>query len=106
MFLLLGLVMAVVVIGALVEPLVTGREAPLTDGPDRASELREVETLRDIALETLRDLEFDRHSGKIAEADYRELSDRTREEAAGLMERLDRLQKHPGPGAGPATRRG
>lgn len=104
MFLLLGLVMAVVVVGAIVQPLVTGRAAPLADGSDRATEIREVEALRDIALETLRDLEFDRHAGKIAEADYSELSRRTREEAAHLMERLDRLQKHPG--AAPAARRG
>ena len=92
MVLLLGLALAVLVIGAVVQPLVTGREAPLVDGPDRATEIREVETLRDIALETLRDLEFDRHAGKIADADYRELSERTRGEAARLMERLDRLR--------------
>jgi len=92
MVLLLGLVLAALVIGAVVQPLVTGREAPLTDGPDRATEIREVEALRDIALETLRDLEFDRHAGKIADADYRELSERTRGDAARLMERLDRLR--------------
>ena len=93
MALLIGLALAALVIGVVVQPLVTGRGAPLTDGPDRATEIREVETLRDIALETLRDLEFDRHAGKILEADYRELSERTRDEAARLMERLDRLHQ-------------
>jgi len=92
MLLLLGITVALAVVAAIVQPLVTGRGAPLTDGPDRATEMREVEALRDIALETLRDLEFDRHAGKIAESDYRELSDHTRQEAARLMERLDRLQ--------------
>jgi hypothetical protein len=101
MLLLFGLVLAALVIGAVVQPLVTGREAPLTDGPDRATEIREVEALRDIALETLRDLEFDRHAGKIADADYRELSERTRDEAARLMERLDRLRSGGAPAATP-----
>jgi hypothetical protein len=100
MVLLLGLALAALVVAAVVQPLVTGQAAPLTDGPDRATEIREVEALRDIALETLRDLEFDRHAGKIAEADYRELSDRTRDEAARLMERLDRLD---GPAGTAAT---
>lgn len=92
MFLLAGIVVTLVVAAALVHPLVTGRGAPLDDGPDRATEIREVAALRDIALETLRDLEFDRHAGKISDSDYRELADRTRAEAAALMERLDRLQ--------------
>ena len=102
MLILVGIVVALAVVAAIAEPLVTGRGAPLTDGPDRATEIHEVETLRDIALESLRDLEFDRHAGKIAEADYRELSDRTREEAARLMERLDRL--HGTAGKAPARR--
>ena len=92
MLILVAIVVAVAVVAAIAQPLVTGRGAPLTDGPDRATEIHEVEALRDIAFETLRDLEFDRHAGKIAEADYKELSDRTREDAARLMERLDRLQ--------------
>lgn len=93
MLILIAIVVALAVVTAIAQPLITGRGAPLTDGPDRATEIREVEALRDIALETLRDLEFDRHAGKIAEADYKELSGRTREEAARLMERLDRLQE-------------
>jgi hypothetical protein len=95
MLLLLGITVALAVVAAIVQPLVTGQGAPLTDGPDRATEMHEVEALRDIAFETLRDLEFDRHAGKIAESDYRELSDRTRDEAARLMDRLDRLQDRP-----------
>jgi hypothetical protein len=95
MFLLLAIVTTLAVVAAIAQPLVTGRGAPLTDGPDLAGEIREVEALRDIALETLRDLEFDRHAGKIAESDYKEMADHTRDEAARLMERLDRLQAPP-----------
>jgi hypothetical protein len=54
--------------------------------------MRELAALRDVAYETLRDLEFDFHAGKIAEADYRELTARYQAEAAGVVERLDRLQ--------------
>jgi hypothetical protein len=91
MEILAAIVVALVVVAAVAHPLVTGRGAPLDDGPDRATEIREVAALRDIALETLRDLEFDRHAGKISESDYSELLDRTRSEAAALMKRLDRL---------------
>jgi len=101
MLILVAIVVAVAVVAAIAQPLVTGRGAPLTDGPDRATEIHEVEALRDIAFETLRDLEFDRHAGKIAEADYKELSDRTREDAARLMERLDRLQGDADPAPAP-----
>jgi hypothetical protein len=104
MLLLAGIVVALGVVAAVAAPLFTGRGAPLDDGPDRASEIREVAALRDIALETLRDLEFDRHAGKIAESDYRELADRTRAEAAAFMERLDRLQGGAGPAPAPERR--
>ena len=104
MLLLAAIVVALAVVAAVVHPLVTGRGAPLDDGPDRATEIREVAALRDIALETLRDLEFDRHAGKISDADYRDLADRTRAEAAALMERLDRLQGDAGPAPEPQRR--
>lgn len=104
MILLLAIVVALCVVVAVAQPLVTGRGAPLDDGPDRASEIREVAALRDIALETLRDLEFDRHAGKISEADFRDLADRTRAEAAALMERLDRLEGDSGAAPEPERR--
>ena len=89
---LAAIVLAFVVAAVVVSPLVTGQAAPLSDGPDRAAAIRELQALRDVAYETLRDLEFDFHAGKIAEADYRELTARTQSEAASLVERLDRLQ--------------
>jgi hypothetical protein len=92
MVVLAALVLAFVVTVMVVSPLVTGQAAPLSDGPDRAGAMRELAALRDVAYETLRDLEFDFHAGKIAEADYRELTARYQAEAAGVVERLDRLQ--------------
>jgi hypothetical protein len=92
MVVLAAIVLAFVVTAAVVSPLVTRQAAPLSDGPDRAAAIRELAALRDVAYETLRDLEFDFHAGKIGEADYRELTARYQAEAASLVERLDRLQ--------------
>ena len=92
MVVLAAIVLAFVVIVAVVSPLVTRQAAPLSDGPDRAAAIRELAALRDVAYETLRDLEFDFHAGKIAESDYRELTARYQTEAATFVERLDRLQ--------------
>jgi hypothetical protein len=92
MVILAAIVLAFVVTFAVVSPLVTRQGAPLSDGPDKDAAIRELVALRDVAYETLRDLEFDFHAGKIAEADYRELTTRTQAEAASLVERLDRLQ--------------
>jgi hypothetical protein len=88
---LAGILLALGAVWIVLSPLVTHAQAPLTDGPDRVAELRELYALRDVAYETLRDLEFDFHAGKISEADYRELADRYRGEAIGLVRRIDAL---------------
>ena len=87
-----------VALGALwlvIAPLVLRSKAPLTDGPDRLSELRELQALRDVAYETLRDIEFDYHAGKIDDADYRELTARYQGEALQLVRRMDLLSTAP-----------
>lgn len=95
----------VVALGAawiVIAPLVLRLKAPLSDGPDRLSELRELQALRDVAYETLRDIEFDYHAGKIDEADYRELTARYQDEALQLMRRMDLLSAAPAGTAPPA----
>jgi hypothetical protein len=91
MFILAGILLTLAACWLVLAPLLSGRAAPLTDGPDRLAEIREVRALRDVAYEALRDIEFDYHAGKISEADYRELGDRYREEAIALVRRLDAL---------------
>ncbi len=59
---------------------------------DASPQLRELYALREVAYETLRDLEFDFHSGKIAEADFLELSDRSRREALGIVQRIEAIE--------------
>ena len=91
MLVLSGILLTLAACWLVLAPLLSGRAAPLTDGPDRLAETREVAALRDVAYEALRDIEFDYHAGKISESDYRELSERYREEAIALVRRLDTL---------------
>jgi len=92
---LAGILLALAAVWLVLSPLVTHARAPLTDGPDAVAELRELYALRDVAYETLRDLEFDFHAGKISDADYRELADRYRGEAIELVRRIDALTGAP-----------
>ena len=76
----------------LLAPLVQHTKAPLTDGPDAAAELRELYALKDVTYETLRDVQFDFHAGKISEADYRDMTDRYTREALEVVQRIDALE--------------
>jgi hypothetical protein len=94
---LAGILLTLGAVWLVLSPLLTHARAPLTDGPDQVAELRELYALRDVAYETLRDLEFDFHAGKITETDYRELADRYRGEALALVRRIDTLTGGPPP---------
>jgi hypothetical protein len=106
MVVLAGIFLALGTVAFVLAPLVRHTAAPLNDGTDLAARLRELYALRDVTYETLRDLEFDFHAGKIAERDFTELSDRYRREALGLVARIEDLEaKLPGAsrgGRGPA----
>lgn len=95
MLVLAGILLTGSVLWLVLGPLVTGSTAPLSDGPDRQQELRELQTLRDVAYETLRDIELDYHAGKISEADYGELNDRYKAEALSLLRRIDAVSTAP-----------
>jgi len=95
MLALAGILMTLGACWLLLAPLLMRVGAPLADGPDRLAELRELETLREVAYETLRDIEFDFHAGKISETDYRELTDRYKAEALQLVHRIDALTSTP-----------
>jgi hypothetical protein len=105
MLLLAGILLTVATVAIILSPLVTQAGARLTDGPDLVAQLRELYALREVAYETLRDLEFDFHSGKIAEADFLELSDRSRREALGIVQRIEAIEARvPGPPGSPGAR--
>jgi hypothetical protein len=90
---LLALILLTILTGAFIlSPLVRRTAAPLSDGSDLLAELRELFALRDVTYETLRDLEFDYHAGKISERDFRELSGRHKMEALRVVERIEALE--------------
>ncbi len=60
---LAGILLIILTIVYVLSPLARGVGAPLRDGPDLVAQLRELYALRDVAYETLRDLEFDFHAG-------------------------------------------
>jgi hypothetical protein len=57
-----------------------------------AGELKDLYVIRDVAYDTLRDLEFDFSMGKMAESDYRELKMRYQGEAAEILRQIDVLE--------------
>lgn len=65
-------------------------EEPLRPDPAELERIRLVEA-RDRALAALKELEFDHRTGKIGDADYRELVGPLRREAAEALRALDEL---------------
>jgi hypothetical protein len=61
-----------------------------------AAELQDLYALRDVAYDTLRDLEFDFRMGKMAESDYRELKTRYQGEAAEILRQIGALEERRG----------
>ncbi len=57
-----------------------------------AGELKDLYALRDVAYDTLRDLEFDFSMGKMAEKDYSELKTRYQGEAAEILRQIETLK--------------
>ena len=102
MLVLAGIVMTLAVLAMVLSPLVRHVSAPLTDGTDRAAQLRELQALKNVAYETLQDVELDYHAGKISERDYGEMTDRYTREAVRLVQRIEEIE---GGVAGPSGRR-
>ena len=69
-----------------------GREDFQTTDYAPASELKDLLVLRDVAYDTLRDLEFDFRMGKMAEKDYSELKARYQGEAAEILRQVEDLE--------------
>ncbi len=92
MLVLAVILLSVVVVGSVLSPLIRRTAAPLTDGSDLIAELRETYSLRDVQYEVIRDIELDFHAGKIGEPDYRELSQRHKQEAMKLVQQIEALE--------------
>jgi len=92
MLLLTGILMTLAAAAFVLSPFARHVAAPLTDGPDLAAELRELMALKAVAYETLQDIEFDYHAGKIGALDYQEMTDRYTREAVDLMRRIEAIE--------------
>ncbi len=92
MNLLFGILLTVGTLLFILAPLFGRFGAPLTDGPDLLAQLRELYALKDVTYETIRDLQFDFHAGKIGDRDYSELSERYKREALQIVKRIDELE--------------
>ena len=89
---LAAILLTLATVALVASPFLVRAAAPLTDGPDLVAELRELYALKDVTYETLRDLEFDFHAGKISEADYRDLTERYTREAVRVVQRIEDLE--------------
>jgi len=92
MLVLAGILMTLAVTAFVLSPLVRHTSAPLTDGPDLLARLRDLHALKSVAYETLQDVEFDFHAGKISESDFREMTDRYTKEAVRLVQRIEEIE--------------
>ncbi len=89
---LAGILIGLAVVAYVLSPLARHVAAPLSDGPDAIAELRELHALKAVAYETIQDVEYDYHAGKISERDYREMTDRYTQEAVRLVQRIEALE--------------
>lgn len=95
---LVGIAVVAMLIGPLLE---TGVPAPV--GADEPEEFEE--TARGVALAALREIEFDRETGKLSEEDYQELNSRYTARALAVIRSEDAMASTaapaPVPGADP-----
>ena len=92
MLVLAGILLTLAVAAFVLSPMVRHDSAPLTDGPDLLARLRELHALKNVVYETLQDVEFDYHAGKISEPDFREMTDRYTNEAVRLVQRIEEIE--------------
>lgn len=78
----------------ILQPLLTGEEASLERSED---EMSDAEATRRVKLLALRDVEYDYATGKLDEADYRELR---RELSAEALAALDEVERESTPAVG------
>ena len=92
MLVLAGILLSLAFAAFVLSPLIRHVSAPLTDGPDLLARLRELHALKSVVYETLQDVEFDYHAGKISEPDFREMTDRYTNEAVRLVQRIEEIE--------------
>ena len=87
MAIVLVIVVLVVVVLLIAGPLWRGRQSELPGAGERA----ELEAAKDAKYREIREAELDYRTGKLSREDWRALDSSLREEAIGLLRRLDEL---------------
>jgi cytochrome c-type biogenesis protein CcmI len=86
--LLAGLLVVLAVVLFIVQPLLTGEEAPMHRHED---ELTEAQARKRVALMALRDVEYDFATGKLDARDYQELKGELAEEALAAIDHEEQV---------------
>ncbi len=94
------ILLAAAVAAWVLAPLFRENAAEAERTSSRMSEAQDLLSQREMALAALRDLEDDRQTGKIGDADYAELKARLSSRAVEILDRIERLE-HPGPRPAP-----
>lgn len=101
-FLLGVLLLAGAIVYFVLQPLLTGRRAPMEQADE---EMTDAEAKRRVTLLALRDVEYDRETGKLDDEDYRALKRELSTEALEALsaERTERRARDAGPANGSAS---
>ncbi len=98
MVLAAGLLLALVAVLLVLEPVLRGAgaaPAPLLPDSDDEDDVDPVERRRDLALAALKEIEFDRATGKLSDDDYERLLARYTAEAAIAIQAADAAAADP-----------
>ena len=85
---LITIAIAILAIGYVVFPLFRTTKTPIPLSDDRLSGLM---LRKETALNTIKELEFDYHTGKLNDEDYERLNQRLRRQAIGLLQRIEKI---------------
>lgn len=94
-----GIVVVALALGVaafVIAPLLRADAAEAERVASNLSEEQDLASQQDMALSALRDLEEDRATGKVGDADYDDLNARLSHRAVAIMKRLDEI-RNPGP---------
>jgi hypothetical protein len=101
-----GAAVGLAALALVLEPLLRGASPPAPVDDDEPVPLDEVESPKLRALVALREIEFDRATGKLSDDDYHRLRARYAAEAMAAMRVEDAAASAPGPAETPAPAHG
>ncbi len=103
MLILIGLVLAIAAVALVLEPILRGSPAPAAPSADAEPEEDPREHRKELALAALKEIEFDRATGKLSDADYETMLARYTKEAVEALREAEAGVGAGGNGHGPAS---